>query len=130
MNNNTIEVKLEKLINSNAYKTVETLLGKELPLDAAIEVIRLYRALSRAHEHYGSQRLALIEKYGVKDNDGKLIVDSNGAVDIQADKLEQFHSEDNKLLEEVVLIPGLNINKFSSLTVIPREIESIEFLFL
>jgi hypothetical protein len=130
MNNNTIEVKLEKLINSNAYKTVETLLGKELPLDAAIEVIRLYRALSRAHEHYGSQRLALIEKYGVKDNDGKLIVDSNGAVDIQADKLEQFHSEDSKLLEEVVLIPGLNINKFSSLTVIPREIESIEFLFL
>ena len=103
-----IEVSLNALMNS--VEVMNDLIQKKMKIKVAYKIARLAREIQKEIELFESTRHTLIEKYGIKNENGELVEDKNGGYPIQKEKKDEFLKETNELLNSKI---SLNVDKLS-----------------
>jgi hypothetical protein len=76
---------------------MKVLIEKDLPIKTAYKLSKLLKILVGENETYELQRLKLISKYGIKDNNGELKTNDDGTIGIDTKHIERFKLEFKEL---------------------------------
>lgn len=111
-----------KIIQAN-----EQIKYKTLPIKASYAISKNLNTLNREIKAYDEERLKLIDKYGSKDEEGKLIIE-NGSFKI--DNIQEFNGKFKELAEIVneLEIHSLNIDILENEKFSPIELEAIDYM--
>lgn len=101
-----IKVKISDLLNST--ETLQKLSQKDFKAKLAWQVARLLKNAEGEIQSFNETRMALIKKYGNKDENGELVTDDKGNCQIIPEDVEAFTEELNELLNTEV---DINANK-------------------
>ena len=112
-----ITLTLEQLINTS--DGLKALSEKKLKARCAFAVGKLLKLVDTELSTFNEARMALINKYGEKDENNELIADDKGNVHIPQEVLEDFNNELKDLLATNI---ELNTNKIKL-----TDMEDIEF---
>ena len=82
----------------NATETLQKLAQKELKAKLALSIARVLKEAEREIQNFNEVRMNLIEKYGEKDENDKLITDEDGQCKIIPSNVDTFSKELNDLI--------------------------------
>ena len=124
-----IEMTVQEMIDS--VSILKTINDKKMPARTAYQFARIIREVEKELQSFQDTRSKLIERFGKKDETGKLIEDEEGNIEIFPEKQDQFKKEADELIKSKVHINCEQIeledileNEFS-----PAEINEL-FLFI
>ena len=124
------KVSNEKLVNSAGV--LSSLSTIQLPIKVSYAISKNIGKIEAELKVYNSERQKLIEKYSVKDEEGKTKVDENGTINIQEGFLNDWNKEQRELLSiendiDVHLVPINDLlNCMCNIT--PSELIAIDYL--
>ncbi|MEG0180776.1 MAG: hypothetical protein RR657_02710 [Peptostreptococcaceae bacterium] len=105
---------------------------KELPVKVSYALAKNIAKIEKELDVYNKEREKLIEKYSVKDENNKTIIDENNQLKIQDAYLENW-SEDIKTLQDIEA--DIDIHKFKldelinhNLKMTPTELMVIDYM--
>jgi len=103
---------------------------KQLPVKVSYAISKNIAKLEAELKIYNSEREKLIEKYSVKDENGKTIVGKNNQIKIQPEHLEDWNKDFIELLaiENEVDIHKFKIDELNGFNISPSELTAIEFM--
>ena len=125
-----VKVSNEKLVNS--ANVLSNLSAMQLPIKVSYAIAKNIGKIESELKAYNSERQKLIEKYSVKDEEGKTKVDKNGTINIQKEFLKDWNKEQAELLNiendiDIHLVPINDLlNSVCSIT--PSELIAIDYL--
>lgn len=121
-----IQVTLSDIVNSAS--TFRELSGKQLPIKVAFKIARLIRELDKENATFESSRKAIIEKYAMRDESGKITQADNGNIILQQDKIIECNSELNELLSTKIEINAdkISIEDLEKIEMTPAQVYNIE----
>lgn len=103
-------MKLSNVSILNDLTRLSQIAQKELPVKVSYAIAKNLSKLESELKIYNKEREKLIEKYSVKDEKGKMIVDENSQIKIQPEQMENW----NKDLKELLDIENeIDIRQFS-----------------
>ena len=116
-----ITLTVQELIES--IPVLRELGGKQLRSKTAFRVARLMREVQKESDAFEEQRIALVRKYGAKDENGNLSVDENGNNYIEPEHVSDFNSELTELLNNTITVSGdkLNLDDLGDETFTPAQ---------
>lgn len=120
----------EKLVNS--IEVLSKLINMNLNIRASYMIARNISIIEKEISIYNSEREKLINKYGKKDEDGKLKLNENNTIQLEEDCLEDWNKDIKELLELEVDVNIEEINKEDlfkcNCDISPRELILINFM--
>jgi hypothetical protein len=120
----------EKLVNS--IEVLSKLINMNLNIKASYMIARNISIIENEVSIYNSEREKLINKYGKKDEDGKLKLNENNTIQLEEDYLEDWNKDIKELLELEVDVNIEEINKEDlfkcNCDISPRELILINFM--
>ena len=122
-----IEVKNGVLVQSTPI--LQKLVGKELKAKTAWTIAKLIKFAEKEVSDYEEARMKLINKYGVKNEDGSIKIDeATQQYVIADDSKEAFNNEHKELAEATVEIPinKLKIEDLGEAGFMPAELLMLE----
>lgn len=121
-----IKVSLNDIVNSSS--TFRELSEKQLPIRVAFRIARLIRELDKENTTFENSRRAIIEKYAMRDEAGKIAQADNGNIILQQDKIEDCNNELNELLSAEVEINAdkISIEDLEKIEMTPAQVYNIE----
>ena len=99
-----IKITINELIN--AVPILRELTTKNFKGVASFKIARLIREMDKESETFEKTRIALIEKYGARDNNGNLITEDKGAIHIIPEMINECNAEIAALLNTEIEIAG------------------------
>ncbi|MBC8630257.1 DUF1617 family protein [[Eubacterium] tenue] len=93
----------------NDAMTIGAISNKELPVKVSYALAKNISKIEKELQIYNTERERLIEKYSVKDDDNKTVIDENNQIKIQDKYLEDWN-KDIKELQEIEV--EIDIHKF------------------
>ena len=113
-----IEMTVQQMVDSvNALKEINE---KKMPARTAYQFARIIREVENELKNFQEARNKLIERFGKKDESGKLIEDEKGNIEIFPEKQEQFKKEADELMAskihvncEQIMLEDILANEFS-----------------
>lgn len=124
------KVSNEKLVSSAGV--LSSLSTMQLPIKVSYAISKNIGKIEAELKVYNSERQKLIEKYSVKDEEGKTKVDENGTINIQEGFINDWNKEQRELLSiendiDVHLVPINDLlNCMCNIT--PSELIAIDYL--
>ncbi len=124
-----IKVNLNDVVNST--QTFNKLMQQPFKGSLAFKIARLARELEKEMQTFNNERMKIIRKYGKKDENGELIIDENGNVNFDTDKINELNNEFNSLLETELEINAdkLPMDSIDEFELTPQEVIGIEKFF-
>lgn len=124
-----ITVTLEDIIN--ATPTLKIIAQKPLNGINAFKIARLYRELIKEVELFENERYKLIEKYGEKDENGKISVNKDNNIKIQSDYINEFNNILREMLQNKIDINAnlIPVETLENLVLTPEQALSLEKFF-
>lgn len=124
-----IKIKLNDVVNST--DTFTKIMQQSFKGSLAFKIARLARELDKEMQTFNSERQKIIEKYGEKDNDGKVITDDKGIVRFDNSKIQELNEEFNTLLDTEIEINAdkLPMDNIDDFEITPQEMLNIEIFF-
>lgn len=124
-----INVTLNDVINST--ETFNAIMSQSFKGSLAFKIARLVRELSKELETFNGERQKLLEKYCVKDENGRLKSNEDGTVQIEQNKINDFNEEFTALLNTEIEINAskLPIDNIDDFNVSPQQMLTIEKFF-
>lgn len=124
-----IKIKLNDVVNST--DTFTKIMQQSFKGSLAFKIARLARELDKEMQTFNSERQKIIEKYGEKDNDGKVITDDKGIVKFDNSKIQELNDEFNTLLDTEIEINAdkLPMDNIDDFEITPQEMLNIEIFF-
>ena len=123
-----MNIKLEKLVNCFDAMTV---LHNQQGMDVvtAYRIMKNWDTVSHEIKCFDKQNMALCEKYGEKDKDGKIIV-KDGKCEILKECREKYLEELKSLLEENVdiSIKTITLSSLYGVGLSPAQLATIDFM--
>lgn len=120
----------EKLVNS--IEVLSKLINMNLNIKASYMIARNISIIEKEVSIYNSEREKLINKYGIKDEDGKLKLNENNTIQLEQDYLEDWNKDIKELLELEVDVKIEEIDKEDlfkcNCDISPRELILIDFI--
>ena len=120
----------EKILNT--INVLGKLNNSQLPIKVAYAISKNVNKIESELKVYNTEKAKLIDKYGVKDEEGKLIADEYGNVNIKAEHREEWNSDIKELLsiENEIDIHMINLDDLlnSNYSISPAELSAIEFM--
>ena len=86
-----------KILNDSAK--LSEIAQKQLPVKASFAIAKNLVKLEAELKTYNTEREKLIEKYSVKDEKGKTIIDENNQIKIQEEYLRDWNKDFQELLD-------------------------------
>ena len=121
-----IEIKLGEIMNS--MDTMQKLANVSFKGKTAFQIARILKKLDEEIKTFNDTRSTLIQKYGVKDENGKLIVDEQGNCKLREDGVVDFNKELNELLNTTIEINAnkLDVNSLDEGDFTPADMIALE----
>ena len=94
----------------SGLQTIIDLSEKPMKVSLAAKLLRLSNDLTEETKLIEKQRNDLLERYGRKDQDGKLIIE-NGKISFEDKDIEKIQNEFNELSNLEIEIPNRNITE-------------------
>jgi hypothetical protein len=104
-------MKLGILISEEVKTTLGKFSEEQLPFDVCIELIKLIELIRRKEIEIDETRIGALLKYGSKSEDGKLLTDEQGNVQIKEEFIESFTNELSEKYNEEVSFVKINYTK-------------------
>lgn len=109
----------------NILLGLKLLVDTDLPFSASLKIRDIHRAVTTKFEDVQAVRAELVEKFALRDADGKMVsgeeVAGQSTVKLDPEKLEQAKLEINGLMESEYDVPvTLNKGDFGDAKVAPR----------
>lgn len=121
-------IKNEKLVNS--IGVLSKLTNMELPIRLSYAISKNITKIDRELVAYNKEREKLIEKYGEKDEEGKLKTKEDGTINIL--DIESFNKDLKEILdiETEVDIHVIDLEKVNvDINITPGEIMLVDYMF-
>ncbi|WP_297130779.1 DUF1617 family protein [Terrisporobacter sp.] len=119
-----------KIVNDSNF--LGTLTHKQLPIKVSYAIAKNISKIERELEIYNKERQKLIDKYCVKDEEGKAIIDENNQLKIADEHLDSWSKDINELLDIEI---DIDIHKFnkddllnSNCDMTPAELMLIDYM--
>ena len=124
-----ITVTLNEILNST--ETFNVIMGQPFKGALAFKIARLARELNKEMETFNEQRRKLIDRYGIKDENGNLKTDENGNISVEPDKIAEFNEEFTTLLNTQIEINAdkLPIDRIDDFDITPQQMLNLEMFF-
>ena len=124
-----IKVSLSDVVNSS--ETFGKLMQQPFKGSLAFKIARLARELDKEMQTFNDERVKIGRKYGKKDDKGELVVNKDGNIEFEEDKIDELNNEFNSLLETEIEINAdkLPMNSIDEFELTPREVLGIEKFF-
>jgi len=124
-----IKIKLNDVVNTT--ETFNKIMQQSFKGSLAFKIARLARELEKEMQTFNSERMKIIRKYGKKDENGELIVNNDGNIEFENDKINEINSEFNSLLETELEINAdkLPMDSIDEFELTPQEVISLEKFF-
>lgn len=124
-----IEMTIQQMIDS--VPALREINEKKMPAKTAYQFAKIIREIENELKNFQEARNKLIERFGKKDESGKLIEDEDGNVEIFAGKSEAFKKEADELMSTKIQIncEPIDFENISDNEFTPKEIEDL-FLFI
>lgn len=121
-----ITLKLEDLINST--EALQKLSNTSLKARPAFTVSKMLKEAEKELANFNEVRMNLINKYGEKDEEGKLITDENDNCKITAEHINDFSNELQELVATTIEINAnkLTLEDLGDADFTPSEIAALE----
>jgi len=101
-------MKVRQIVDERFKKTVGKLLDQEMPLKAVIVLKGVVSLLNSEIERYETARQALLNTYGKKDEEGKLVVGENRHVVFDTENMMAYSKAYSELCDQDVDVPTLS----------------------
>ena len=114
----------------NVIPVLRELLNKPFKGSAAFKLARLMRELDRETTLFEEARQKLAEKYGKRDENGLLIFNEDGNIQLQEDKLAECNEEMLSLLNTSIEINAdkIPMDAFAEVEIAPAQVIAIDTL--
>ena len=116
-------------IITNVSKLVE-ISQRELPVKVSYAIAKNIAKIESVLKIYNTERSKLLEKYSVKDEQGKSIITEDNQIKLQ----EEFTADWNKDIRELdeiendIDIHTFSINALEGFNITPRDIKAIQYM--
>ena len=122
-----------KLTNKKILKdamTIGAISNKELPIKVSYAIAKNISKLEKELQIYNQEREKLIEKYSVKDDDNKTIIDENNQIKIQDEYLYAWNKDIKELQEIEVEIDmhKFKLEELNGYNITPAELMAIDYM--
>ena len=122
-----------KLSNERILRDIPSLIEiskKQLPIKVSYAIAKNIAKIESEINVYNKEREKLIEKYAVKDEQGKTIVDENNQIRIQEEHIEDWSRDIKELLsiENEVDIHKFSIDVLEGYSMTPAELMIIDYM--
>ena len=97
-----------KIVNDSNF--LGGLIHKQLPVKISYAISKNISKIERELEIYNKERQKLLDKYCVKDEEGKNLIDENNQLKIADKNLETWNKDINELLDIEI---DIDIHKFN-----------------
>lgn len=123
-----ISAKLSQLVNS--AQALRNLGDKPLRGKLAYKVGKVIQQVSNELNLYDKARHQLLEKYCIKDDNGQMIIDDNGGVQVPKENIPIYTEEANKLDNTEIELNAtlLDLEDFENIEMTPKQMIDIEWL--
>ena len=124
-----IKIVLGDIVNST--EIFNKIMQQPFKGSLAFKIARLVRELEKEMQTFNDERMKIIRKYGKKDENGELIVNNDGNIEFENDKINEINYEFNSLLETELEINAdkLPIDSIDEFELTPQEVISLEKFF-
>lgn len=124
-----IKIVLGDIVNST--EIFNKIMQQSFKGSLAFKIARLARELEKEMQTFNDERMKIIRKYGKKDENGELIINNDGNIEFENDKINEINSEFNSLLETELEINAdkLPIDSIDEFELTPQEVISLEKFF-
>lgn len=114
----------------NVIPVLRELLNKPFKGSTAFKLARLMRELDRETTLFEEARQKLAEKYGKRDENGLLIFNEDGNIQLQEDKLAECNEEMLSLLNTSIEINAdkIPMDAFAEVEIAPAQVIAIDTL--
>lgn len=121
-----IELKIGQLLDS--IETLKQLSGEPLKARVAFMIARIIKETDTEVTNYNETRSNLINKYGKKNEDGTLEVDSKNNVQFEPEDVPTFNAELSDLLNTTITLNAdkIKMDDLENLEFTPAEILMLE----
>ncbi|GAA0084585.1 DUF1617 family protein [Clostridium sp. CTA-7] len=120
----------EKLVNS--VEVLSKLINMNLNIKASYMIARNISIIEKEVSIYNSEREKLINRYGIKDEDGKLKLNENNTIQLKQDCLEDWNKDIRELLDLEIDVNVEELDKEDlfkcNCDISPRELILIDFM--
>jgi len=123
-------MKINNLKMVNDSEILKQISAKELPIKVSYAIAKNIAKIDNELKIYNEERQKLVEKYGLKDNDGKLIINDNGTVSFIGEDLAGWNKDFKELLEieNDVNIHTFKLENLDGYTMTPSEFIIIDYM--
>ncbi|WP_238907442.1 DUF1617 family protein [Clostridium sp. YIM B02506] len=125
-----MKVKLsnERIVNDAA--NLRTISEKQLPVKVSYAIAKNMAKIESELKVYNKERAKLIDKYGEKENDGKLKLDEHGSIVIREDSKDKWDKAIDELLEieNEIDIHKFNMDLLEGHSIKPSELMTIDYM--
>ncbi|SCJ49797.1 Uncharacterised protein [uncultured Clostridium sp.] len=114
----------------NDAMTIGAISNKELPVKVSYALAKNISKIEKELQIYNTEREKLIEKYSVKDDDNKTVIDENNQIKIQDKYLEDWN-KDIKELQEIEVeidIHKFKLEELNGYNMTPAELMAIDYM--
>ena len=114
----------------NDAMTIGAISNKELPIKVSYAIAKNISKLEKELQIYNQEREKLIEKYSVKDDDNKTIIDENNQIKIQDEYLYAWNKDIKELQEIEVEIDmhKFKLEELNGYNITPAELMAIDYM--
>ena len=118
----------ERILNDSAR--LASIAQKELPIKASYAIAKNLAKLEAELKIYNSEREKLIEKYSVKDEEGKTVIGDNNQIKLQPDFIADWNTNIQGLLsiENDVEIHTFSIEALNGYSMSPSDLMLIDYM--
>lgn len=121
-------MKLGLIVNPEFQKAVEKVLSAPLPLKTAFKSKSIIKQINEAVANYNGLRMALIEEFGEKKEDGTINKNEEGYVKIIEEKFAEFEAKFKELNEIEVEVSLFKLEELGNISLSIQEVSALEGL--
>ena len=103
-----MKLTIRKILNDT--NSLAAISQKQLPIKVSYAIAKNIKKLESELKIYNKEREKLIDKYCIKDDEGKNVIDENNNLKIADEHLEAWNKEINELMDIEV---DIDIHKFN-----------------
>ncbi|WP_411168616.1 hypothetical protein ACH36K_16105 [Clostridium sp. MB05] len=120
----------EKLVNS--IEVLSKLINMDLNIKASYMIARNISIIEKEVYIYNTEREKLINKYGIKDEDGKLKLNENNTIQLNPESIEDWNRDIKELFDLEINVNTEEIDREDlfkcNCEISPRELILIDYM--
>ena len=121
-------MQLRKITNPSFNRVMNKIVNSELDVKICWRLNKVIRKLSIEQKQYTETQQKLLNKYGMKDEDKKLVTDKNGNVEFDEGKQQEFTLEIDKVLDIEIEVVKIKLDDLDGIKLTVLELTLVEDL--